>query len=64
MLIYSLVGLTFIIWAGIYFLYFRQQVIAWFSNRFGKDNPAPVEDNAPEAQLPFSYTPPPKDDKS
>lgn len=64
MLIYSLVGLTFIIWVGIYFLYFRQQLIAWFSNRFGKDRPAPVEDNTPEAHLPFSYTSPPKDDKS
>ena len=64
MLIYSLVGITFIIWTGIYFLYFRQQVIAWLSNRLGKDRPAPVEDNASEDQLPFSYTPPPKDDQS
>ncbi|MFT8807540.1 hypothetical protein [Gluconobacter sp.] len=61
MLIYLLVAITFVIWVAIYLLYFRQQVMAWIGNRFGKDHAAPPAENEPEAQLPFSYTPPPKE---
>ncbi len=63
MLIYSCVGITFIVWVAIYLLYFREEITAWFNNHFGKDHhEVSAGDEQAESQLPFNYTSSPKDD--
>ncbi|GAP23933.1 hypothetical protein GLF_0815 [Gluconobacter frateurii NBRC 101659] len=56
MLIVFLILLCLVLWTGIYALYFRKEIAAWFANRFEKDEP-PASDEPPE---PIRYKPEPE----
>ncbi|MBS1102578.1 hypothetical protein JK202_06040 [Gluconobacter sp. Dm-62] len=56
MLIYFLALITFVIWAALYCLYFREQIATWFANRFGKDKPPHSDETATGPVQPLDYT--------
>jgi len=61
-LIYLIASITLVIWMMLYGLFFREQITAWFANRFGKDKP-PISDNAStEPAEPLNYSIRPKDE--
>ncbi len=60
-LIYLIASFTLAIWVILYCLFFREQLTAWFANRFGKDKP-PVSDTASTGPVePLNYSIRPKD---
>jgi len=52
-----LILLCLLIWTGIYILYFRKEIAAWFANRFEKDK-SRASDEPPE---PIRYKPGPEE---
>ncbi|GBR69729.1 hypothetical protein [Gluconobacter kanchanaburiensis] len=56
---YFLAFITFVIWAALYSLYFREPIRAWFVNRFEKDTPLPQTDD--DTVEPLNYAPPSKE---
>jgi len=55
MLVYFLALLTFIIWVTLYGIYFREQITAWFVNRFEKDRTPPSDDASAQPAEPLNY---------
>lgn len=48
--------LSAVAWIMIYVVFFKRRILDWLDNRYGKDKPPAVpEDAPPEAVLPFSF---------
>lgn len=54
MLNFFLVLLCIAIWVALYGLYFRQEIRAWFENRYGKDNPPETQEPPEPLKYPES----------
>ncbi|TPW35468.1 hypothetical protein [Oecophyllibacter saccharovorans] len=55
--------LGILIWIFLAFLYVKHPLLAWFSNRFGKDKPPQAPSGTPgeaASPQPFIYAPPPR----